>query len=83
VHLADRLSGPLLGLFGAEDKYPSPDQVHELEEVLAKHGKTFDFTIYDDAGHAFFAVDRPSYRPHAAVDGWQRIFAWFDRYLGS
>jgi hypothetical protein len=24
-------------------------------------------------GHAFFAVDRPSYRPEAAVDGWRQI----------
>ena len=34
-----------------------------------------------DAGHAFFAVDRPQYRVHAALDGWKRIFAWFDKYL--
>jgi carboxymethylenebutenolidase len=81
--IADRLSCPLLGLFGADDKYPSPDQTAQLEETLTKHGKTFEFHTYDGAGHAFFAVDRPSYRPQAAVDGWQRVFGWFDRYLSS
>ncbi|MHB1940880.1 MAG: dienelactone hydrolase family protein, partial [Candidatus Dormibacteria bacterium] len=29
----------------------------------------------------FFAVDRPSYRPEAAVDGWGRIFAFLGRTL--
>ncbi|GAA4606544.1 dienelactone hydrolase family protein [Actinoallomurus liliacearum] len=77
------LSCPLLGLFGAEDQYPSPDQVKELEEALKKHGKTYDFHVYEGAGHAFFAVDRPNYRPQAANDGWQRVFGWFDRYLGA
>jgi len=28
-------------------------------------------------------VDRTSYRPEAAVDAWQRIWAWFGRYLLS
>jgi len=79
--IADRLSCPLLGLFGAEDRYPSPEQTAELERTLSDLGKTFEFHTYDDAGHAFFSVDRPSYRPAAAVDGWQRVFAWFDRHL--
>ncbi|MFL6055406.1 MAG: dienelactone hydrolase family protein [Actinoallomurus sp.] len=81
VHLAPDLSCPLLGLFGAEDKYPSPDQVAELEGELKRLGKTYEFHVYEDAGHAFFAVDRPSYRPQAANDGWERVFGWFDRYL--
>ena len=81
--IADRLSCPLLGLFGADDKYPTPEQTAELERVLTEHGKTFEFHTYEGAGHAFFSVDRPSYRPEAAVDGWRRIFTWFDRYLSS
>jgi carboxymethylenebutenolidase len=81
VDIADKLSCPLLGLFGADDRYPSPDQTAELEKVLTEHGKTFDFHTYEGAGHAFFSVDRPAYRPEAAVDGWKRIFAFYDRYL--
>src|SRR6185437_1709245 len=33
------------------------------------------------AEHAFLQVDRPSYRPEAAVDAWQKIWAFFGRYL--
>jgi carboxymethylenebutenolidase len=75
------LRSPLLGLFGAEDKYPSPEQVAELRQILTDNGKTFEFHSYDDAGHAFFAVDRPSYRVAAANDGWERIEAFYGQYL--
>jgi carboxymethylenebutenolidase len=83
VHLAENLSCPLLGLFGAEDQHPSPEQTAELEKELTALSKTYDFHTYEGAGHAFFAVDRPAYRPEAANDGWQRIWEWFGRYLAG
>jgi carboxymethylenebutenolidase len=83
VGLAPQLSCPLLGLFGAEDQYPAPDEVAQLEQALTDAGKTFEFHTYEGAGHAFFATDRPSYRPEAAGEGWQRIWEFFDRYLAA
>jgi carboxymethylenebutenolidase len=75
------LRAPLLGLFGNEDSYPSPEQVDELEQILQAQGSTYEFHRYDGAGHAFFAVDRPSYRVEAANDGWQRIAAFYGTHL--
>jgi carboxymethylenebutenolidase len=83
VGIADRLSCPLLGLFGAQDARPSTADVTELESVLSGLGKTFAFHTYEDAGHAFFATDRPSYRPAAAADGWARIWDFFGTHLGK
>jgi carboxymethylenebutenolidase len=77
------LGCPLLGLFGADDKFPDPEQVAELEQALIANDKTYEFHSYDGAGHAFFSTDRPSFRPEAALDGWQRIFSWFGQYLTS
>ncbi len=77
------LRAPLLGLFGKEDSQPSPEQVTELDEILTAHHKPHEFHSYDDAGHAFFAVDRPAYRVPAANDGWQRIATFYGTYLGS
>jgi carboxymethylenebutenolidase len=74
---------PVLGLFGEEDKNPGPDEVARLAGVMAEHGKSFEYHSYEGAGHGFFAVDRPAYRPVAAVDGWQRIFAFFGRHLSA
>jgi carboxymethylenebutenolidase len=81
--LADRLSCPLLGLFGADDRNPTPAETEILDAELTRLSKTFEFHTYEGAGHAFFAVDRPSYRPEAAVDGWRRIFDWYGRYLAK
>jgi carboxymethylenebutenolidase len=50
---------------------------------LIAAGKTFEFHSYEGAGHAFFATDRPSFRPEAALDGWQRIFSWFGTNLAE
>jgi carboxymethylenebutenolidase len=82
-HLIKDLSCPLLGLFGNDDSHPSPEQVAELEEELKAQGKTYEFHAYDGAGHAFFSVNRVSYRPEAAMDGWARIWTWFGKYLAN
>jgi carboxymethylenebutenolidase len=83
VHLTKDLSCPLLGLFGAEDSYPSPEQVDELEQELKAQGKTYEFHRYEGTGHSFFSVDKPAYRPEAANDGWQRIWNFYGRYLAA
>jgi carboxymethylenebutenolidase len=83
VHLAPDLSCPLLGLFGADDQYPSPDQVAELDKALTEAGKLYEFHVYEGAGHAFFSVNRPAYRVEAANDGWQKIWDFYGRYLAT
>jgi carboxymethylenebutenolidase len=81
VGLAPNLRCPLLGLFGAEDRSPSPADVAAMARALEDHGKTFDLHSYEGAGHAFFSVDRPSYRLDASKDGWKRIWAFFGSHL--
>jgi carboxymethylenebutenolidase len=86
TNLEDQLANlrcPLLGLFGNEDKMPSPEHVDRLEQLLQEHGKTYELHRYDNAGHGFFASDRPSYRVEAANDGWERIAEFYAKYLGS
>ena len=75
------LTAPVLWLSGREGKNPSPEDAAAVEGALTAHGKEHVVHVYEDTGHAFFAVDRPSYRPVAATDGWDRIFSWFARYL--
>lgn len=83
LQLAKNLSCPLLGLFGKEDTFPTTAEVAELEQELTAHKKNFEFHTYDDAGHAFFRTDNPSYRPEAANAGWQAIWEFFGRYLSA
>jgi carboxymethylenebutenolidase len=72
---------PLLGLFGVDDTRPSPEDTARTREALDKFGKVYELHTYDNAGHAFFAVDRPQYRQAAALDGWERVFAFFGKHL--
>ena len=81
IDLAPKLGCPLLGLFGEDDQSPSPDDVAAMARALEAEGKTFDFHSYEGAGHAFFSVDRPSYRLEAAKDGWKQIWAFFGEHL--
>ena len=81
IDMTESMGCPLLGLFGAEDASPSPEQVQQIEQELKRHGVTYDIHSYENAGHGFFADYRPSYSQAAAVDGWERVFAWFDRHL--
>jgi carboxymethylenebutenolidase len=74
---------PLLGLFGEEDQNPPPAQVQQHEEELKKRGKTYEFHMYPGAGHGFFYYDRPAYRQQQAMDGWQKVFAFFSTHLQS
>ena len=84
IDMVERLRCPLLGLFGEDDQNPAPVHVARLEEELKKHRKTYEFHTYPSpAGHGFFADYRPSYRQDAAVDGWEKIFAWYRRYLST
>jgi carboxymethylenebutenolidase len=83
VHLAPDLSCPLLGLFGADDQFPSPEETRELERSLQAAGKEFEFHTFEGAGHGFFATDRPSYRPEAATEGWALIFDFYARHLAG
>jgi carboxymethylenebutenolidase len=78
---APQLSCPLLGLFGIDDRFPSPDSVAALDAELTRLGKPHEFHSYEGAGHAFFSVDRPAYRVEAALDGWRHIDAFFATHL--
>ena len=55
--------------------------MNRIEDELKKHGMEYEFYRYDGAGHGFFAVDRPGYRPEQAVDGWKKVFAFFEKHL--
>ena len=77
------LRAPLLGLFGADDQYPSPEHVAELEEILVREGKIHTLVTYDDTGHGFFSTDRSAYRFESANDGWARIADFYATYLGA
>ncbi len=81
IDFTENITAPLLGIFGNDDQNPNPDEVNRIEERLKALGKTYEFYRYDGAGHGFFNVAGVAYRPQQAVDGWQKVFGWYGRYL--
>src|SRR5262245_36584824 len=79
--LSKDIACPMLGLFGEEDPNPNPADVAKLDAELTKLGKTHEFHSYAGAGHAFMNQGRPTYRPEASEDAWNKCIAWFDKYL--
>lgn len=77
IDLVDALKAPVLGLYGAKDQGIPVSDVDDMKADLAKAGKRAEFVIYPEAGHAFHADYRPSYRAADAADGWSRLLAWF------
>jgi carboxymethylenebutenolidase len=83
IDMVANLSCPLMATFGEEDPNPSPDHAARLQEELDKHNKTYEFYMYPNAGHAFFADYRDSYRAAPAQDMWHRVLLFYGKHLGG
>jgi len=83
IDLTENLHGPVLGIFGNEDKNPSPDQVNRTEAVLKRLGKPYEFHRFDGVGHGFLVVSRPAYKPEQATEAWGRILAFLKTHLNT
>jgi carboxymethylenebutenolidase len=83
IDLAASLNAPVLGLYGGKDNGIPVSTIDEMKKALAAAGKTnkaakaSEFVVYPEAGHAFHADYRPSYREKEAADGFKRALAWF------
>jgi len=77
LDLAAELKAPVLGLYGGQDQGISLDDVDAMRSAVKNAGGKSELHVYPDAGHAFHADYRPTYRKDAAEDGWKRMQAWF------
>lgn len=77
LDVAAELKAPVLGLYGAQDQGIPQSDVEAMRAAIAKAGGKSEIRVYPDAGHAFHADYRPSYRKEAAEDGWKRMLEWF------
>ncbi len=77
LDIAADLKAPVLGLYGGTDQGIPLTDVEAMREAIAKAGGRSQIHVYPDAGHAFHADYRPSYRKEPAEDGWRRMREWF------
>lgn len=76
------LKVPLLGNFGGQDQGISAESVRAFADRARAGGKSVDFKIYPDAGHAFASSKDPKvFRPEDAKDADARAEAFLARTL--
>ena len=83
IDLTEKLSAPLIGIFGNDDVAPTPEQVNLHEAELKKYDKEYEFFRYDNAGHAFWNYTRDSYRATQTMDSWEKVMSFFEKHLNS
>jgi carboxymethylenebutenolidase len=79
AHVA-RINAPVLGLYGGADQGIPNDGVERFRDALRAAGKPSEITVFPEAGHAFFADYRPSYRADDAAAGWAACLGWFRKH---
>lgn len=77
VHVASKIKGTVLGLYGGADAGIPNDTVDDMRFALKAAGSKSMIHTYPDTPHAFHADYRPSYRKAQADDAWNRLLAWF------
>lgn len=73
LQLVGGMQGPLLGVFGAEDKNITPEKANRLQTALKEAGIRYDIHIFPNAGHAFFNDTRGSYHDSSAQQAWNLV----------
>jgi carboxymethylenebutenolidase len=81
VEQLKKLTAPILGIFGAEDKGIPPEAVHQFEAALKSAGKPIETHIYPGAGHGFFNETAQAYNADAAKDAWAKTLAFLSQHL--
>ena len=82
IELADRIKCPMIGIFGNDDKNPSPADVDDLDAALKAAGVAHEFHRYDGAGHGFQDfVNKERYRPEATADSWEKVLNFLGQHL--
>jgi carboxymethylenebutenolidase len=81
LDLVKNLHCPLFAVFGEEDQNPPVAMEAELMQRAVASGKNVTTKIYKDAGHAFLADYRPSYREKPAFVLWTDITDYFGKQL--
>jgi len=80
--LIQKIEAPILVNAGADDRWPSPDDVKKFDERMTKAGKKIRSVFYNGAAHAFMnSTNVKAYRKDRAEEAWHEIFSFFESNL--
>jgi carboxymethylenebutenolidase len=77
-----KIHAPVLGIFGADDRYISVGDIEAFERAMADAHKEVEIKIYRGAAAGFEdSGNKLGYREGAAQDAWQRTVNFLDRHM--
>ena len=80
----ERLSCPVLGVFGDSDHIISVDDVRRFRRALEDAWKPYTIRIFRDAPHGWLNDTMPGrYRPEAAEDAWTLLLGFLERHMAE
>lgn len=75
------ITAPVLGIYGEKDTKVT-GQLPEIEKAMAEGGKSFEYTVFPGAGHAFHNDLNPRrYHAESARLAWVQTMEWFGTLL--
>lgn len=77
----ESISGPVLGVFGAEDGGIPVEEVRAFESSLNDLGVENDINIYDGVGHAFANPSGDNYAAEETLDAWEKTTKFLSENL--
>ena len=78
---AKEIRAPLLLVFGGKDVLIGANDVDTITTTLKDAGKRFEVQMYPNVGHSFFRATGASVAARETADAWDRVQAFFQRYL--
>jgi len=76
------LPGPVLGVFGADDRSIPLARVEAFEAAMEQAGVPHEVHVFDGVGHAFVGGMDEIRAGGPAADAWTTFLAWLERTVG-
>jgi carboxymethylenebutenolidase len=77
-----KISAPVLGIFGAQDRGIPVADVRQFEQEMKKLGKPVEIVIFPDAGHGFENPNnKEGYRPEDTAEAWRKTVSFLGEHL--
>lgn len=86
LEVVDKMTGPILGLWGGQDQLAGLENVEKLRAALTERGVDFELIIYPGVGHGFMAAagfDPQHVAYEAATDAWTRALDFLRAHLAG
>jgi carboxymethylenebutenolidase len=81
LHRTNKLSAPMLLLWGEKDTHIPADQRNQVTKAMREANKQYVDIVFSYADHGFFCDARQSYQPDAAKLSWDLVQSFLNSRL--